>query len=236
MGKKPPSNISNEPKALSVDELILGLENKDNFSEDELKIIFNTQADAAKTWLKIHGFIPDVSRATIKKDLVKFEKDIEGLTLDPTYPGALFWSIAYSGIAACVITNNKNESQERNPRDRQKYRADKLAKIYKDIWGLMKAGVIEKVDLRTILPLKNNLFSKNTKPGKPINALFTVMALDMVDFKFTPRKASILVADFIKLYFPDETVDEENIRTNLYRKKYPPAVIRPLVQKDRSKK
>ncbi|OPX93091.1 MAG: hypothetical protein A4E59_02883 [Syntrophorhabdus sp. PtaB.Bin027] len=226
-----------DEKKLSVDELILGLERKEDFTEEELNIIFNTQANAAKIWLKNHGFIPDVSRATVKADLARFEKDIEGLTIDPTYPGALFWSIAYSGIAAYVLSSKKKESQKRNPKDRQKYIMDKLVKTYKDIWGLMKMGVLERVDLRTILPLKSGLFSENTNPGKPINALATVMALDLVDFHIPKKAASSLVFDFIKLYFPDEKIsDEEIIRRNLYRKQYPSSVLNFPVQKGTPKK
>ena len=226
-----------EEKKLSVDELILGLERKDDFTEQELKVFFNTQANAAKLWLKNHGFIPDVLRATVREDLARFEKDIEGFTIDQTYPGALFWSTAYCGIAAYVISSEKRESQKRNPKDRQKYIMDKLVKTYKDIWGLMKMGVIEKVDLRTILPLKSGLFSENTNPGKPINALATVMILELRDpFNLPARSASKLVADFIKLYFPDEKVDEENIRRSLYRKQYPSSVLNFPVQKGTPKK
>ena len=77
-------------KKLSADELILDLERKEDYNEEELKIIFNTQANAAKKWLKNNGFTPDVSRATIRRDLAQFEKDIEGLTIDSTYAGSLF--------------------------------------------------------------------------------------------------------------------------------------------------
>lgn len=215
--------------------LILGIARKENLNE-EINITLNARADAAKLWLEDHGFIPDVTRATIKTDLAKFEKDIEGLTIDPAYPGALFWSIAYNGIVAYVLSTKKKASQERNPRDRQKYIADKLVKIYKEIRGLMQIGVIERVDLRTILPLKSGLFSENTNPGKPINALATVIALDLVELHIPKKVASSLVYEFTKLYFPDEQTDTENIRRSLYRKRYPSSVLNPPAQKGMVKK
>jgi hypothetical protein len=202
-----------------------------DYSFEELITIFNTQADKAKIWLNDNGFIPEN-----KKEAVKFEQEIEGLTLDPAYPGALFWSTVYIGIMAYQIVNETKEFQKRNPKDRERYAAKKLARIYKDIWSLMKIGVIEPVTLRTILPLKQFVSPEHKNPGKPINALATNMALDLLDLcKFSKKGASDLVCRFLCLYFPNEEIDTENIRRNLYREKFPTSDIRSPVQKGKAK-
>ncbi len=224
-------------KKLSADELILDLERKEDYNEEELKIIFNTQANAAKKWLKNNGFTPDVSRATIRRDLAQFEKDIEGLTIDSTYPGSLFWSTVYRGVCAYMIVIYETDKQKNNPKYKQEYRIDKLKDTYEMIWGLMKLGVIDAVPLRTILPVKKGVFIKYKKMGNPINALFTNMALDLVHvFNLTKKGASAVVSDFLKLYFSDEEIDPEVIRRNLYRKKYPSSIIHYPVQKSKTEK
>ena len=237
-----------EEKKLSVDELILGLLRKEDFTEEELNIIFNTQANAAKIWLKNHGFVPDVSSSSDKKALAKFQQDIEDLTIDPAYPGTIFWSIVYTGICAYVTVAKGKERQKHMQSDREFIlgRFAEVRKLQTKIDELAKRGLIEPVNIcisPRIMFIGSDIAEFDPqgireKLGKPMTALATNMAFDLTDLlKMSKNSASKLVSDFINLYFPDEPeMEQGNIRKNLNRSHYPSSIIRFPAQKTKTKK
>lgn len=216
MQKKSPSK-SSKPKEYTLD-----------FIMEQLARI----EKESKQWVNEHGF---------KTALV--EREIKSLSLKYPDVSLFFWGIAMKSLSTYLLVNKKIKIQERNAKNKiwLKSRARQIATLYRNIQDAVKSGLIEPVNIyikpiAIDAPIFESDPDKHKNWGKPVNALATIMGLELVHCCGLPKsEASDFVEKFIITYLPDEDIRKENIRLSLYREKQPPLIHPPSVQKGKTK-